>query len=230
MSDTRPSIDQLADTARLALARGDRDGARASLTSALQAVETGGTIGTETAESLLRLGAVYQDAGLDAEAERLFRDAVAIAESTLAEDDLGLAAALTCLGTRLLARGANDEAEPLLRRALDISEGQLGADHPDLNGLLNVLSRLYLKQGAFRKAEPLLDRLLALKRVKGEEHPEVATVLASLALVRQGVGDHEGAEMLGRRVLQIREKTLAPNHYAIASALELLGDECAARG
>lgn len=230
MSDTRPSFDQLADAARLALARGDRDGARASLTSALETVETDGTIGTETAESLLRLGAVYQDAGLDAEAERLFRDAVAIAESTLAEDDLGLAAALTCLGTRLLARGANDEAEPLLRRALGISEGQLGADHPDLNGLFNVLSRLYLKQGAFAKAEPLLDRLLALKRVKGEEHPEVATVLASLALVRQGVGDHEGAEALGRRVLQIREKTLAPNHYAIASALELLGDECAARG
>ena len=230
MSDTRPSFDQLADAARLALARGDRDGARASLTSALQSAETDGTIGTETAESLLRRGAVYQDAGLDAEAERLFRDAVAIAESTLAEDDLGLAAALTCLGTRLLARGANEEAEPLLRRALEISQRQLGADHPDLNGLFNVLSRLYLKQGAFTKAEPLLERLLALKRVKGEEHPEVATVLASLALVRQGVGDHEGAEALGRRVLQIREKTLAPNHYAIASALELLGDECAARG
>lgn len=230
MSDTRPSFDQLADAARLALARGDRDGARASLTSALQTAETDATTGTETAESLLRLGAVYQDAGLDAEAERLFRDAVAIAESTLAEDDLGLAAALTCLGTRLLARGANEEAEPLLRRALEISERQLGADHPDLNGLFNVLSRLYLKQGAFTKAEPLLERLLALKRVKGEEHPEVATVLASLALVRQGVGDHEGAEALGRRVLQIREKTLAPNHYAIASALELLGDECAARG
>ena len=230
MSDTRPSFDQLADAARLALARGDRDGARASLTSALRTADIDGTIGTETAESLLRLGALYQDAGLDAEAERLFGDAVAIAESTLDEDDLGLAAALSCLGTRLLARGANDEAEPLLRRALGISERRLGVEHPDLNGLLNVLSRLYLKQGAFTNAEPLLERLLALKRVKGEEHPEVATVLASLALVRQGVGDHEGAEMLGRRVLQIREKTLAPNHYAIASALELLGDECAARG
>jgi TonB family protein len=230
MSDTRPSFDQLADAARLALARGDRDGARASLTSALQTADTSGTIGTETAESLLRLGTLYQEAGLDAEAERLFGDAVAIAERTLGADDLGLAAALSSLGTRVLARGANEEAEPLLRRALEITERQLGADHPDLNGLLNLLSRLYLKQGAFAKAEPLLERLLARKRVKGEEHPEVATVLASLALVRQGVGDHEGAEQLGRRVLLIREKTLAPNHYAIASALELLGDECAARG
>lgn len=230
MSDTRPSLDQLADAARLALARGDRSSAQASLTSALRTADSDGTIGTETAESLLRLGALYQDAGLDAEAERLFRDAVAVAESTLGEHDLGLAAALSALGSRLLARGVNDEAESRLRRALDISEGQLGPDHPDLNGLLNILSRLYLKQGAFARAEPLLERLLVLKRAKGEEHPEVATVLASLALVRQGVGDHEGAEALGRRVLQIREKTLAPNHYAIASALELLADECAARG
>jgi TonB family protein len=230
MSDTRPSLDQLADAARLALARGDRDSARASLTNALQSADASGTIESETAESLLRLGALYQEAGLDAEAERLFGDAVAVAESTLGEYDLGLAAALSSLGTRLVARSANEEAEPLLRRALDISERHLGADHPDLNGLLNVLSRLYLKQGAFARAEPLLERLLVLKRVKGEEHPEVATVLASLALVRQGMGDHEGAEQLGRRVLQIREKTLAPNHYAIASALELVADECAARG
>ena len=230
MSDIRPSFDHLADAARLALARGDRDGARASLTSALQTADAEGTIGTESAESLLRLGALYQEAGLDAEAERLFGDAVAVAESTLGEHDLGVAAALSCLGTRLMARGANEDAEPLLRRALEISERQSNAEHADLNGLLNLLSRLYLKQGAFAKAEPLLERLLALKRVKGEEHPEVATVLASLALVRQGVGDHEGAEQLGRRVLQIREKTLAPNHYAIASALELLADECAARG
>ena len=230
MSDTRPSFDQLADAARLALARGDRDSARASLASALQTVDASGSIQTESAESLLRLGALYQEAGLDAEAERLFGDAVAIAESTLGENDLGVASALSCLGTRLVARGATDDAEPLLSRALDISERHLGAEHPDLNGLLNVLSRLYLKQGAFARAEPLLERLLVMKRVKGEDHPEVATVLASLALVRQGLGDHEGAEQLGRRVLHIREKTLAPNHYAIASALELLADECAARG
>lgn len=230
MSDTRPSFDQLADAARLALARGDREGARASLTDALQSADASGTIDTESAESLLRLGALYQEAGLDAEAERLFGEAVAIAESTLGDDDLGVAAALSCLGTRLLARGAHDEAEPLLRRSLDISERRLGADHPDLNGLLNVLSRLYLKQSAFARAEPLLERLLVMKRVKGDDHPEVATVLASLALVRQGLGDHEGAEQLGRRVLHIREKTLAPNHFAIASALELLADECAARG
>jgi len=69
-----------------------------------------------------------------------------------------------------------------------------------------------------------------MKRSKGEDHPEVATVLASLATVRQALGSHESAEQLWRRVLDIRERTLAPNHFATATALEHLGDACAARG
>ena len=230
MSETKLPFEQSADTARLALARGDHDTARASLTVALQTADASGSITTESPEALVRLGALYQDAGLTTEAERLFADAIAVAETTLGPEHPGVAPALARLGTALVARGALDDAEPLLTRALSIGEAQLGADHPDHNVLLNALSRLYLKQGAFQRAAPLLDRLLALKRVKGEDHPEVATVLASLALVRQSVGDHEGAEQLGRRVLQIRERTLAPNHYAIASALELLADACAARG
>jgi hypothetical protein len=58
----------------------------------------------------------------------------------------------------------------------------------------------------------------------------VATVLASLAAVRQAIGMHESAEQLWRKVLDIRERTLAPNHFATASALEHLGAACAARG
>src|SRR5205814_4996200 len=91
-------------------------------------------------------------------------------------------------------------------------------------------TRLYLKQSEYSSAEPLLLRLLDLKRSKGEDHPEVATVLASLASVRQALGMHESAEQLWRRVLDIRERTLAPNHFATASALEHLGGSCAARG
>ena len=230
MSDTKLPFEQSADMARLALARGDRDTARASLSMALQTASASGTISDESPEALVRLGALYQDAGLTAEAERLFADAIAVGETTLGPDHPGVAPALARLGTALVARGALDDAEPLLTRALSIGESQLGVDHPDHNVLLNALSRLYLKQGAFQRAAPLLARLLEMKRVKGDDHPEVATVLASLALVRQSVGDHEGAEQLGRRVLQIRERTLAPNHYAIASALELLADACAARG
>jgi TonB family protein len=122
------------------------------------------------------------------------------------------------------------EAEECFLKALQIGDGMLGAGHPEMIIVLNDLTRLYLKQGSYASAEPLLLRLLDLKKSKGEDHPEVATVLASLATVRQALGRHESAEQLWRHVVDIRDHALAPNHFATATALEHLGESCAARG
>ena len=142
----------------------------------------------------------------------------------------GELSSLIRLGTTNQEAGNFGDAEECFRRALEIADRLFAPEDPDLIILLNDLSRLYLRQSAFSLAEPLLLRLLELKRSKGEDHPEVATVLASLASVRQALGMHESSEQLWRRVLDIRERTLAPNHFATASALEHLGDACAARG
>lgn len=139
-------------------------------------------------------------------------------------------AGLIELGTEKVDAGADGEATECFQKALDIGERLLSPDNPDLVLLLNDLTRLYLKQSRYADAEPLLLRLFEMKRSKGDDHPEVATVLASLAAVRQALGQHESAEQLWRRVLDIRERTLAPNHFAIATALEGLGEACAARG
>jgi TonB family protein len=141
-----------------------------------------------------------------------------------------LVAALTSLAGSYVLRGAFNDAAPLLTRALSISERNADAEQSDIAICLNDLARICLKQNAYGLAEPLLTRLVAIKQSKGEYHPEVATVLASLASVRQGLGHHESAEQLWRRVLDIRERTLAPNHFSVASALEHLAESCAARG
>jgi tetratricopeptide (TPR) repeat protein len=133
-------------------------------------------------------------------------------------------------GAMKLEMGNDAEAEECFRKALEIGDRTVGPEHPDLMLLLNDLTRIYLRQSAYAVAEPLLLRLLEMKRNKGEDHPEVATVMASLATVRQALGRHESAEQLWRRVLDIRERTLAPNHFAIATALEHFGESCAARG
>ena len=158
-------------------------------------------------------------------ADRSFRPA---SDATDSAD--GELAALIRLGTSMLEVGSDAEATECFRKALQTADQTLGSNNPDLILILNDLTRLYLKQSRFADAEPLLLRLLDMKRSKGEDHPEVATVLASLAGVRQSLGRHESAEQLWRRVLEIRERTLAPNHFAIATALEHLGDACAARG
>jgi TonB family protein len=184
----------------------------------------------EHASALLKMGALKQEAGEYAEAEDLFRRALEIGERSLDPKSPALVPAMMSLAAARIMCGKFEDAEPLVFRALALSENGLAERDPDFVTLLNDVTRLSLKQSAHVVAEPLLLRLLEIKRSKGEDHPEVATVLASLATVRQALGRHESAEQLWRRVLEIRERTLAPNHFAVATALEHLAEACAARG
>ena len=184
----------------------------------------------EHAAALLAMGAVNQAAGRYSEAEELFRKALDIGERSLGPDNPALIAALTSLASACVMCGKFDDALQVATRVATLSDNRLAEPEPDVVILITDLARLCLKQSAHSVAEPLLLRLLAMKRSKGEDHPEVATVLASLATVRQALGRHESAEQLWRRVLEIRERTLAPNHFALAIALEHLAEACEARG
>src|SRR6185436_14161967 len=185
MHDTAVGFAACYEAAGVALAAGDRGKAEASLRVAIECVDGVAGAHNELVMALVKLGALKRDSGAYGEAEQLFAQAVDISERAWGRQDLRLVPALTGLGTARILLGRAEAAQPVLARAVDISEAQLGDAHPDLVILLNDLSRLYLKQSAFRFAEPLLTRLLTIKRSKGEDHPEVATVLASLATVHQ---------------------------------------------
>lgn len=230
MQDTAVGFAACYEAAGVALAEGDRGKAEASLRAAIECVEGIAGSHNELVMALVKLGALKRESGAYSEAEQLFAQALDIAERAWGSHDLRLVPALTGLGTSRIMLGRAESAEPVLTRAIGISEQQLGESDPDLAILLNDLSRLYLKQSAFRFAEPLLTRLLAIKRAKGDDHPEVATVLASLATVHQSLGRHEMAEQTWRHVIDMRERTLAPNHFAVATALENLAETCSARG
>ena len=230
MSDSTVSYEQHIEAARLAHGRGDRAGTEQALREAVRTAEGLADGHLKLVAALIKLGELRHADGSPDEAETHFRRALEIGERVLGSEDLALVPPLTSLGALRIARGAPEDAEPLLTRALAISERSLGRDHPDLIVLLNELSRHYLKQSAYGFAEPLLLQLYSIKRSKGEDHPEVATVLATLAGVRQALGRHDAAEQLWRRVLEIRERTLAPNHFATATAIEHLAETCAARG
>src|SRR5688500_12780216 len=184
----------------------------------------------ELASALLQLATRELESGNHSEAEAFFGKALAIGERALGSDHPALLPALTGLGVARMSRGAAAEAEAALARALTMCEARIGEDEPELVILLNDLVRLCLKQSLHAFAEPPLLRLLAIKRAKGEDRPEVATVLASLGFVHQSLGRHQSAEQLWARVVEIREQTLAPNHLSLATALEHLADSCTARG
>ena len=81
-----------------------------------------------------------REQGRDAEAEPLFRRALAIHEKVLGPDHPTVAANLNNLGAVYFSEGRYGEAEPLFRRALDIQERALGHDHPDVAKTLNNLA------------------------------------------------------------------------------------------
>src|SRR2546423_10934704 len=230
MAEPNAGYAPLMEAAGIALAACDRGKAEVSLRAAIDCVASAEGAGDELYVALVKLASLKQESANYAEAGEIFGRALQVGERTHGPNSLAVVPALQGLGTALSLRGRAAAAAPLLKRALSISQSQLGEAHSDLVILLNDLSRLYLTQSAYAYAEPLLTRLLAIKRARGEDRPEVATILASLGSVYQGLGRYESAEQTWRQVVAIRERALAPNHFSIATALEHLAETCAARG
>lgn len=230
MVDSTEAYERGPDVPGSAHLTGDPTSAEPSLRATIQAFDGSEGAGLEHVAALLKMGGLKRESGDYSEAEELFQRALAVGERALDPDNPALLPVLTSLAAAQVMCGKLEGAEVLVTRALAVSENGIAERDPDLVILLNDLACLCLQESAHAVAEPLLLRLLALKRSKGADHPEVATVLASLATARQALGRHESAEELWRRVLDIRERTLAPNHFALATAHEHLADACAARG
>ena len=160
---------------------------------------------------------ILQKMGQYADAEPLFRRALAIDEKALGKDHPDVASSLNNLALLLYSQGKYGEAEPLYRRALAIREKALGPDHPDVAQSLNNLAGLLYSQGKYGEAEPLYRRALAIyEKADGSYHPDVATSLNNLAELLRAEGKYADAEPLFRRALAIDEKALGKDHPDVA--------------
>jgi tetratricopeptide (TPR) repeat protein len=158
-----------------------------------------------------------------AEAEPLFRQALAVWEKALGKEHPNVATSLNNLAELYRAQGKYAEAEPLYQRSLAIDEKALGPEHPGVALDLNNVAGLYSAEGKYVDAEPLYQRSLAIdEKAFGPEHPGTATGLNNLAELYRLQGRYPEAEPLYRRALMIREKVLGPEHPAVATGLNNL--------
>ncbi len=130
---------------------------------------------------------MYQRRKKFAEAERVYRDALAIWEKKLGPNDLNVATVVFNLATVQQERRKFADAESLYKRSLGIYE----AKQKDLEvaKALNHLAGLYLAMNQPAKAEPRYRRALRIREDKlGKEHPAVAETLHDFALFLE----HEG--------------------------------------
>jgi tetratricopeptide (TPR) repeat protein len=118
---------------------------------------------------------LLRDTDRPAEAEPLFRRALAIIEGSYGPDHPHVVAALYSLAMLLRDTDRPAEAEPLFRRALAIIEGSYGPDHPAVATVLNDLAGLLRDTDRLAEAEPLCRRalqiLIRFRRRTGQEHP-----------------------------------------------------------
>jgi CHAT domain-containing protein/Tfp pilus assembly protein PilF len=171
----------------------------------------------------IRAAARFRTEGRFAEAETLYKRALAIREKALAPDHPDVATGLNNLAALYVDQGRYAEAEPLYKRALAIWEKALGPDHPDVATGLNNLAVLYGHQGRYSAAEPFSRRALAIwEKALGPDHPDVATGLNNVAVLYGHQGRYDEAEPLYIRALAIREKVLGPDHPDVANSLNSL--------
>ena len=158
-----------------------------------------------------------------AEAEPLFRRALAICEKSLGKDHPQVATALNNLAELLQATNRLAEAEPLLRRALAIWEKSLGKDHPQVATAVNNLAGLLDATNRLAEAGSLYRRALAIDEASyGPDHPDVAIDLNNLAGLLRATNRLAEAEPLFRRALAIHEASYGPDHPAVARDLNNL--------
>jgi tetratricopeptide (TPR) repeat protein len=181
-------------------------------------------LGFAAAAALLERSAKYlQTLARYAEAEPLYRRALAIRQRSLGPDDPETAGILNSLAVLYASQEKYKEAEPLLQRALAIYEKVLGPDHPHTATSLNSLAELYTGMGRRGEAEALNHRALAIiERVLGPDQPEAAASLNNLAVLYRIMGRYPEAEDLNRRALAIRERVLGPDHPETAASLDNL--------
>ena len=171
----------------------------------------------DKASAINELALLYDAQGHWIEAERLYRQALAINEKIYGPEHSEVAAILNNLAWLLKTTNRQTEAEPLMRQALAIDEKSFGSEHTVVAVHLSVLALLLQDTNRRVEAEPLLRRALVIvEKNYGPEHPKVAIRLNNLAQLLQATNRMTEAEPLMRRALAIDEKSYGPGHPDVA--------------
>jgi tetratricopeptide (TPR) repeat protein len=128
------------------------------------------------------------------EAERLYGEAIAVAETMRADEPEASEMPLNGLAYLLRDTGRWVEAESVFRRVITDREARHGADDPELACTLSNCADVVLQRGQHEEAEQLLRRALGLS---GRfPHCDSARMLQMLANLREKRGDLEEADRL----------------------------------
>ncbi len=166
-------------------------------------------------EELRQQARRFLDAGKVHDAERLFREALALDEAG-GERGAALADDLYEVARALFDHGRPNDAEPLYRRALEIDAASKGENHLDVARDLTDLAAVLRNRGGFAEAERLSRRALTIVRAQPVVSDSlVAMLLAAIAASLFNMEQPEEAYSLYRQAVAL-DKSFAGEGGTIA--------------
>jgi eukaryotic-like serine/threonine-protein kinase len=203
--------------------RGDREGAEPVLRRTLDlARRRWGDAHPEIAATLMHLASLHAGRGEWAAADSLFRETLEMRRRLYGPDHPEVAVSLMQVAGTTARRGELDAAQALYGEAIAMQRRLLGDAHPALASSLNSLALLVRNRGDLRTAERLFREALAIDRSAGEERLQTSTTLINLGRTLELAGRPRDAERYYREALDVRRRTLDPDHaYLASSALRL---------
>jgi tetratricopeptide (TPR) repeat protein len=189
--------------------------------------------GAHLADSLGSLGMLYSSRGQFAKAESYYEKSLKVKEFVLGSYDKGTIASQAKMCQLYLNLGKRDKAMPIVDKLADYGEAQ----SRELSEVTNSFSKLK----SFYQHHKTLDKpAKSLTEAEETTFKEMKDQCQDVAILLDGVGTsikdinseqaRRQAERLYKSALALRQRTLAPDHAALASSLENLGKLYLAEG
>jgi tetratricopeptide (TPR) repeat protein len=184
------------------------------------------------ASSLVELGVVLGFQGRHAEAERSYRQSLAMRQGMPPDPGYDAAQVMDELAKELDQEGDLKAAIAMMQDALGMERKLHGSEpHPNLSEATNDLGLLLEENGDYDRAAALFSQSLAMnRRLYPAKHPETANSLNNLGGVLQDKGDLVGAESAYREALRMQRDLVGDVHPAIALLLNNLASVDGDRG
>ncbi len=189
----------------------------------------------DLAASLNTRGYLFQVQGKDAEAEPLFREALAMRRRLFPDQDHpDVAISLTNLAFLLKTRRQSAGAEPLFREALAMRRRLYAdKDHPEVADSLTNLALVLKDRSRYAEAESLCREALAMRRrlFPDKDHPDLVESLGTLGALLKDQSLFADAEPPYREALEMNRRLYpGKDHVRLVSSLNTLAMVLQARG
>jgi len=179
------------------------------------------------------IGRAYGALGDYVDAERMFREALALYQKLRGNENPRVASLLGDIASMASFQGRHAESETLERETLALWKKLKGEEDPQVAYTLDRSAMVLLRQSqAFetpanqrllKEAETLEREALAMSRkLLGNEHPDVATALGGVTQALLDSQKFTEAELPARECLAIREKK-SPDDWQTFNARSVLG-------